>query len=73
MKKFVVNLFCIALVFSMTGLLYSCSDDDDNNVIDDEIDDPEYEIVELPTEDQMEVTSIISLYVPSTDGLSDVA
>ena len=73
MKKFIVNLFCIALVFSMTGLLYSCSDDDDNNVIDDEIDDPEYEIVELPTEDQMVVTSIISLYVPSTDGLSDVA
>ncbi|MGM9859327.1 MAG: hypothetical protein ACI31C_01085 [Muribaculaceae bacterium] len=73
MKKFVVNLFCIALVFSMTGLLYSCSDDDDNNVIDDEIDNPEYEIVDLPTEDQMEVTSIIDLYVPSTDGLSEVA
>ena len=56
----------------MTGLLSSCHDDD-KEIIDDENNDPEYEISEVPTEDQMEVTSIVNLYVPSTDGLSDVA
>lgn len=72
MKKFTINFFYIALVFAMTGLLSSCHDDD-KEIIDDENNDPEYEISEVPTEDQMEVTSIVNLYVPSTDGLSDVA
>ncbi|MGM9842771.1 MAG: hypothetical protein ACI30S_00955 [Muribaculaceae bacterium] len=72
MKKYFLSLFCIALSFSLTGMLSSCSDDD-KEIIDDENDDPGYEIPEVPTEDQMEVTSIVNLYVPSTDGLSDVA
>ena len=72
MKKFAINFFYVALVFAMTGLLSSCHDDN-KEVIDDENNDPEYEILEPPTEDLMEVTSIINLYVPSTDGLSDVA
>lgn len=72
MKKFTINFFYIALVFAMTGLLSSCHDGD-KEIIDDENNDPEYEISEVPTEDQMEVTSIVTLYVPSTDGLSDVA
>ena len=72
MKKFTINFFYIALVFAMTSLLGSCHDDN-NEIIEDENDDPGYEILEVPTEDQMEVTSIVNLYVPSTDELSDVA
>ena len=62
MKKFTINFFYIALVFAMTGLLSSCHDGD-KEIIDDENNDPEYEISEVPTEDQMEVTSIVTLYV----------
>lgn len=71
MKKYFLNIFCMALAVSLSGILASCHDDDPP-VEEDENTDAVYEIPDLATEDLMQTTTKVPLFVPSTSGISDV-